>query len=147
TSYPAPGRDSFAVAPAAPHTVRLGTDINRDGNVTPLDVGALTPSLVRAAESGASCPPASAGEDVNGDGCFTVADLQTVAHSVSATPKKVSRLDAHASVVTSYTVNSNADGADAAANGICQTSTAGQCTLRAALTEANRAANAVSISF
>jgi hypothetical protein len=42
---------------------------------------------------------------------------------------------AHAARV--FVVNSTADGADAQLDGVCQTSTAGQCTLRAALTEAN----------
>src|SRR4051794_1756192 len=36
-----------------------------------------------------------------------------------------------------FTVNSTADRADSAANGVCQTSVAGECTLRAALTEAD----------
>src|SRR5690348_16927029 len=37
---------------------------------------------------------------------------------------------------TAFVVNSTGDGADAAPNGVCATST-GDCTLRAALTEAN----------
>ncbi len=37
---------------------------------------------------------------------------------------------------TTFVVNSTGDGPDAALNGVCQTATAGECTLRAALTEA-----------
>ncbi|HEY3832966.1 MAG TPA: PKD domain-containing protein [Acidimicrobiia bacterium] len=47
----------------------------------------------------------------------------------------------------SFVVNSVGDGADAAINGVCQTATAGECTLRAALQEANAAAGPASISF
>ena len=50
-------------------------------------------------------------------------------------------------VVSTFVVNSTADGNDVKADGICQTSTAGQCTLRAAITEANRAAGSAEIDF
>ena len=43
---------------------------------------------------------------------------------------------AHAASIV-FVVNSTADGADSALNGTCQTAVAGECTLRAALTEAN----------
>ena len=56
-------------------------------------------------------------------------------------------LSAGPATAVSFVVNSVADGADAAINGVCQTATVGQCTLRAALQEANAAAGPVSISF
>ena len=46
-----------------------------------------------------------------------------------------------------YVVNSTADGGDAANDGVCQTATVGQCTLRAALQEANRRTGSVLIAF
>lgn len=59
--------------------------------------------------------------------------------------------------VTTYTamaaanvvqVNSTADGSDSSAgNGVCETSTAGQCTLRAAIQEANASATVDTIQF
>ncbi len=147
TSYPAPGHDSYSIAAPAPNRARSGADVNHDGRVTALDAGSLIQDWLRGAERGASCPTPEAGDDINGDGCITIADVQSVAHSISVAPKAVSHFDAQAAAVTSYTVNSTADGGDAKADGICQTSTAGQCTLRAALTEANRATTPVSIAF
>ncbi|HEY1741431.1 MAG TPA: PKD domain-containing protein, partial [Acidimicrobiia bacterium] len=146
-AYSAPGKLSYSVvAPAAKH-VPLSLDVNRDGRVTPLDVSALTQNWVRGAESGASCPTPDAGTDINGDGCMTIADLQTVAHGITAAPAAPSALAVQHAVTISYTVNSIADTGDAKNDGICQTSTAGQCTLRAALQEANRATSPVSIAF
>ncbi|HEY3834026.1 MAG TPA: PKD domain-containing protein [Acidimicrobiia bacterium] len=146
-AYAAPGTLSYSVvAPAATHAP-LSLDVNRDGRVTPLDVSALTQNWVRGAESGASCPAPDPGTDINGDGCMTIADLQTVAHGITAAPAAPSALAVQHAVTISYTVNSTADTGDAKSDGICQTSTAGQCTLRAALQEANRATSPVSIGF
>ncbi|MEY2444483.1 MAG: hypothetical protein QOE00_1063 [Ilumatobacteraceae bacterium] len=50
-------------------------------------------------------------------------------------------VDVHAASVV-FVVNSTGDGDDAAVDGACQTTTAGECTLRAALTEANAVGNA-----
>jgi CSLREA domain-containing protein len=47
-----------------------------------------------------------------------------------------------------FTVNSTGDGADAApGNGVCQTATPGECTLRAAIQEANATPAADTINF
>ncbi len=46
-----------------------------------------------------------------------------------------------------FTVNSTADRGDAAKNGVCATSVKGECTLRAAIQEANAASGAVTIAF
>jgi hypothetical protein len=43
----------------------------------------------------------------------------------------------HVSAASVFVVNSTADRADVALDGVCQTATAGECTLRAALTEAD----------
>ena len=50
-------------------------------------------------------------------------------------------------VAVTFTVNSIADRPDAKVNGVCQTSVSGECTLRAAIQEANAAAGPVTIAF
>jgi PKD repeat protein len=68
--------------------------------------------------------------------------------SISSTTAAGARPNAVKPATTiNYTVNSTADGADATIDGVCQTATAGQCTLRAALQEANAASAPVSIGF
>ncbi len=139
---------SVSVAgPAAALAGRATSDVNGDGHVTPLDVAALTAAWVRGAERDMSCPPPPPGADLNGDGCMSIADLQAVAGAIARAPARPSKQAVHAAATTSFTVNSNADGADKTADGVCQTNTSGQCTLRAALTEANRASGPVSIAF
>jgi hypothetical protein len=66
---------------------------------------------------------------------------------VSAVPVAVGTAAVvHAAPV--FVVNSTADGADTRIDGVCQTRTAGQCTLRAALAEANAVTSAhVTINF
>ncbi len=91
------------------------------------------------------CPAPPPGTDADGDGCVTIADLQTVAAQVP--PAAASSFTASPHVVATFVVNSTADGGDASADGICQTATAGQCTLRAAIQEANRASSAATINF
>ena len=148
SAHDAPGTLSYAVAAPAPHATRLPLDANHDGRVSQLDVSSLSGDFVRAVESGASCPTAPRGDDVNGDGCLTVADLQTVASGITASAAPTPTPYAlHAAATISYTVNSTGDGTDAANDGICQTTTAGECTLRAALVEANRQSVPVSIAF
>ncbi len=130
-------------------------DQDHDGTVTASDVTALTASWVRAAESDQACPVPAPGTDVNGDGCFTIADLQSVAAKVSAgrssertiATVRSAGVRTFAAPITTFTVNSVNDGSDAAPDGICQTTTPGECTLRAALQEANRASGAVAIAF
>ncbi len=146
-SYRAPGRSTFSIASRAARGAHARVDINGDGRVTPLDVSALTAVWVHGAELGANCPAPDPGTDVNGDGCMTIADLQTVAGAITSTPVRPSALIVRAAAITTFTVNSTGDGADATANGLCQTATVGECTLRAALQEANRASVPISIAF
>ncbi|MEI7643138.1 MAG: NosD domain-containing protein [Chloroflexales bacterium] len=56
-------------------------------------------------------------------------------------------LPAHAAPPLSLVVNSINDGADATINGICETATAGECTLRAAIEEANANSGPDTITF
>lgn len=64
-------------------------------------------------------------------GALAIASVLTLVQGVLLPVEPV----AAATVV--FVVNSTADRNDAAVNGVCQTTTAGECTLRAALTEAN----------
>jgi CSLREA domain-containing protein len=82
--------------------------------------------------------------DVSHDGCLDIADVQMVAahYSASATPGRVAPAAAVA-----FTVDSEADGADAQpGDGICA-GAGGACTLRAAIAEANLAPGPNTIAF
>ncbi|HEY1739601.1 MAG TPA: PKD domain-containing protein, partial [Acidimicrobiia bacterium] len=131
---------------AAAPGLRASTDVDGDGSTTIRDADMLRTAWTNAAEAGAACPTPPAGTDVDGDGCLTIADIQTVAAHVQATAQSMARVAAP-DAVTTFVVNSTGDGADAKADGICQTSTAGECTLRAAIAEANRASGAAEIDF
>jgi CSLREA domain-containing protein len=135
-----------ATAPTAAATHPASTDIDGDGSTTIRDADMLRQDWMNAAESGEACPAPPAGTDVDGDGCFTIADVETVAAHVQGTAQSLQRAAAP-NVVTTFVVNSTGDAADAKADGICQTATAGECTLRAAIAEANRAAGAAEIDF
>jgi CSLREA domain-containing protein len=93
--------------------------------------------------------------DVNHDGCIDVADVQAVAANYS--PTNTSRTESPASGVspsvsaqatsTTFVVNSTGDQDDVnKGDGICQTS-AGTCTLRAAVAEANNDSGPNTINF
>ncbi|HEY3833228.1 MAG TPA: PKD domain-containing protein [Acidimicrobiia bacterium] len=127
------------------HGAPLGVD--HSGAPSAGDANGLAAAWVDGAESGNECT-ADAYADVNGDGCLTMADVQAVAGHASSSG---SGTVAHASVTpntpTTFVVNSTADGGDAHVNGTCSTATAGQCTLRAAVQEANAASGAAEIDF
>ena len=139
-------------APQGPTTAPLATgrhastDIDGDGSTTIRDADMLRQDWMNAAESGAACPAPPPGADTDGDGCLTIADLETVAAHVQATAQSMQRA-ATPNTVTTFVVNSTGDGADAKADGICQTTVPNECTLRAAITEANRATGAAEIDF
>ena len=143
-AWPAPS--AAAPSGAVSRAVRASADVDGDGTVTIRDAQLLRPAWHDAAESGAACPPPAAGTDVDGDGCFTIGDLQSIVAQIRTAPAAL-RAPVATNDVTTFVVNSAGDAGDAKADGVCQTSVAGQCTLRAAITEANRAANAVTIDF
>jgi CSLREA domain-containing protein len=115
------------------------TDVDGDGRVTVSDVTDLVPAWIRTSEFDRACPRSSAS-------CVTIADLQYVASLVTTAPNHPADPAATAASIT-FTVNSTNDAPDAKPDGICQTATAGQCTLRAAIQEANRAVAPVTIAF
>ncbi len=55
--------------------------------------------------------------------------------------------EAAPTATVTFTVNTTGDGADAAINGVCATTVSGECTLRAAMQEANAAAAPATIAF
>ena len=89
------------------------------------------------------------GNDVNGDGCVDVSDLQLVAATADA-PTTVSGSSADSSALATglqFVVDSTSDLGDRAiGDGVCATSD-GSCTLRAALHEANKLTGPNSIVF
>ncbi|HEY4610210.1 MAG TPA: hypothetical protein VIH06_13430, partial [Ilumatobacteraceae bacterium] len=113
---------------------------------------------VHAREVGGVCS-AEPGADVNGDGCVDVSDLQAVASTTDTTVATAPRNGATTTAVPSiqaaavpgtgqqFVVDTDSDLPDTSiGNGICATS-AGTCSLRAAVQEANAINGANSIVF
>ena len=136
---------------ATPHTAHAATaaalDIDGDHTVSPRDPVALEPAWEFASEASSSCAIAPPGDDVDGDGCLSIADIQSVAGHVDAPDTSARRASAASPYGASpdgvvpnaatFVVDSTADAPDANADGVCATSS-GDCTLRAAMQEANR---------
>lgn len=117
-------------------------DLTGDGAVTHADVMEAAVDWTALRETGAACADdaAGTGRDVDHDGCVDIADLQTIAANYDTGGTDDLR-SASAAVDTAaaatFTVDSTADAADAnPGNGACATAQ-GDCTLRAALEEAN----------
>jgi len=126
----------------APATPRPSvSDGNHDGRVDRTDLLGVVASWATTHDAGDGCGASDATGDVNGDGCVDVLDVASVVAASSPSPAVT------ATAAVSFVVNSTADAPDASPNGICQTATPGQCTLRAAITEADRATGHVDISF
>jgi hypothetical protein len=138
-------RAPHGVAPAAnARRHRDSLDVTRDGRVTTTDVVAMQRSFITGADDDVACPHPELGTDADGDGCITIADLQTVAAAASAAPRATA---ATAASSVTFVVNSTSDAPDATTDGVCQTATPGECTFRAALQEADAAASAAVIDF
>jgi CSLREA domain-containing protein/uncharacterized repeat protein (TIGR01451 family) len=107
-------------------------DSTRDGRVSSADLAAVGMDWMQARESGQACGPTRPQDgDVTGDGCVDVSDMQFV--STRLLPATV-LIAADPAV---FTVTSDADDDDDnPGDGTCETS-AGVCTLRAAIREAN----------
>jgi len=134
-------------------------DVFADGVISIDDTDAVRPAWYRTRERNASCAPGlDAAADANADGCVDIVDLQalnaaqgrliagsqSLGGSVAASPNVILAADA---VVPTFVVNSTGDAADAAlGNGICADSS-GNCTLRAAMQEANRVSGDSRIEF
>jgi len=141
--------------------------VGGDGTLGPGDGAAVAVGWAAARERGGGCDARrqGAGDDVNRDGCVDVADVQaaTVAASTTSTSTSTSTspspspsmllmsvsvadTSVAATTAAAWTVNSAADDADAVGDGICASS-AGACTLRAALQEANSRAGDDTVGF
>ncbi len=143
-------RRSGAIMGTAHHLssgTRAPADVNGDGKVTPLDANALSAPWVEAAERDTPCVRPAPGTDIDGDGCMTIADLQTVAAAIGVTPPAPAPAALQSTPITTFTVTSTTDGPDTKADGVCFNAKTGTCTLRAAIQEANRASGPVVIAF
>jgi CSLREA domain-containing protein len=142
--YAAP---ATAVSPAQAAAAVPGPfDLTGDRRVTHADLMEAALAWTLSNEAGASCgvlPDRT--RDVNHDGCLDIADIQAVAAHYS--PGDTLTGPAPAVVGATFTVNSEADAADAQpGDGVCATA-AGACTLRAAIAEANLASGANTVAF
>jgi CSLREA domain-containing protein len=143
--YPAPS-GTWALAPSAlARPPALGAlDLTFDSQVTNADLMEVAIEWTTAREQGSPCAaPPNTRRDINHDGCIDVADLQLLANYTQAAPAA----PASAAAALTLTVDSTGDGGDASpGNGICATS-AGACTLRAAIEETNANAGPDTIAF
>ena len=120
-------------------------DATDDGTVTFTDAATVSMAWADARVAGGTCQD-STGNDTNGDGCVDVSDLQLVAATPNA-PTTVAGPALVAAAGAQFVVNTTSDASDSAlGNGVCATS-AGKCSLRAALQEANRITGPNSIAF
>ncbi len=127
-------------------SVRRGRGATAWGEASPRpDPSALAAAWMAGAERGDECS-SYVYADVDGDGCLTIADVQTAAYR-AATSAVMSPRHAMGEIPTMFVVNSTGDAADAHIDGVCQTATKGECTLRAALQEANAASGPAAIDF
>lgn len=138
-------------------------DITGDQAVNFADAAEVALEWKTSREQGQPCGPANdLSRDTNGDGCIDVSDIQLVlanavgrsqgpkvpaASAVPGTPSTAEGTTAPASVTATFAVDSTSDAPDASiGDGICATS-AGECTLRAAINEANKHLGADRITF
>jgi CSLREA domain-containing protein len=131
-------------------------DVNRDGFVNYADAEEVALEWKMSREQGQPCGPANdLSRDTNGDGCIDVSDVQFVLANTIGNGSKTSAsgtntspaattstestaVTALAATAGTFIVNSTSDAVDVSiGNGICATS-AGDCTLRAAISEANK---------
>lgn len=139
---------------ALPTTTKLNkaADVTGDGLVTHADTMELALAWRRVREANAPCGAGiTLRLDINGDGCIDIGDVQLVARKyspASATSDATGQAPSlTADLGATFTVNSQADTVDAnIGDGICATVT-GDCTLRAAIAEANRLTEPNQIAF
>lgn len=142
-SPPAPARAAQQPAtPAAP-------DATGDGVVDGRDLTEVVLAWAFTRAQGSSCPIDSNHlPDLNGDGCIDILDLQPITAATGAA-MNVSQESAPAPAATNQTwsVNTVADDADKTpGDGVCATAT-GECSLRAAIVEANAHSGPDTIHF
>jgi CSLREA domain-containing protein len=121
-------------------------DLDHNGSVDRYDLELVAEQwqLVRLSRS--PCAGVDRTYDVNGDGCLDVGDLVAGADDVRARALGA-RVPAAPPSNSPFVVNSTGDGADAnIGNGQCAT-TAGTCSLRAAIQEANAKSGPNEIDF
>lgn len=114
-------------------------DLTGDGQVTYADLAEAALAWTEAREQGRVCGGST--YDVNGDGCTNIVDLQLVLSQAQE--------DTHPARQSpgTYIVDTASDESDAQiGDGVCRTS-AGSCTLRAAIAEANAHSGPDTIGF
>ncbi len=138
----------------APHEARSGAhahsrhsrDLSGDGTVNIGDVAASVSALQSGPGNAPACAGVATTQDVTGDACTTVADVQAV-DAVSAPAVKAAVTPSFTTPGMTFVVNTTDDLLDAnPGDRICATS-AGTCSLRAAIDEANRRSGDDEIDF
>ena len=136
---------------------RASYDVTGDGRVDLADARDVERDWMLSRRDGTQCAGDRPRVDVTGDGCVDVADVQAVATRAGAVARHAAdhlsadgrtlRVQLAATGGLTFTVNSTGDGDDVApGDGICRTAV-GDCTWRAAITEANASAGHDTIAF
>lgn len=143
---------ALAAVPGA--ALQVSPDRTGDGRFTYADLLDVEMAWAFAQRQGRSCTAQGvAGQDLNGDGCVSIADIALLAR---ATELEEVELDLsgvlsanrpRAAASATFTVNTTGDGPDSfIGDGICLTQ-AGSCSLRAAIQEANASEGPDTIVF
>jgi len=129
-----PAPSGSARVRSLPAGASASLDLNGDSRVDYADAALFALEWVRAYEQGVVCANAYHNRaDINGDGCIDVSDAQLVTQGFS-TMQPMARISGGD---ITFVVNSTGDAGDSnVTDGVCKT-TAGVCTLRAAIDQAN----------
>lgn len=121
-------------------------ELQPDGRIDKSDVDVARWAWERARLTGDSCA-GRVREDANGDGCVDIVDLQATLAARGTRTSIAAPSRAAAIASATFVVNSQSDTPDVAkGNGVCADS-AGACTLRAAIMEANNRSGDDRIEF
>ena len=140
-----------AQTPVAPPIDQDAIDLIDDGLIAQVDVIEVVRQWNEFRESGISCG-ADSRTDVTNDGCVDIADIQRVASQIGTMTDDDSQAQRDelrdlTQVGQTFVVTTTSDVADAnPGDGVCDTG-AGECSLRAAIEEANLESGSNAINF
>jgi hypothetical protein len=147
TVHAAPSLTNPLPTPARRVPALDALDLSRDGWISYADMSEVAMGWETIyLDHGRGCAGFDKGLDVNGDGCLTIADMQTIAARISRNMPAPAERMAQA-ISSTFIVNSTGDEADWVwGDGICATQS-GSCTLRAAMGETKESTGADTILF
>ena len=140
------GAPSFTRRPNPVRRPSTPRELQKDGRFDVRDLDSSRASWQATRGDGITCSSPST-DDVNADGCVDIVDLQAVNSLKDLNAPRAMALEAAEAAARTFVVVSASDTPDASpGNGVCADST-GNCTLRAAITEAEYLGGSDRIEF